>query len=74
MVRRDLFDLASGWPLFDQSPAPSDARLKQEVALIHPEAIVRSALDNYLRVDYGRLGLKLMTVQEWEARSGGVGL
>jgi outer membrane immunogenic protein len=44
--------------------------MAQEVALIHPDAIVRSALDNYLRVNYGRLGLKFMTLQEWEARSG----
>jgi hypothetical protein len=27
---------------------------------------VRSALDDYLRVDYGRLGLKLLTLAEWE--------
>jgi outer membrane immunogenic protein len=48
--------------------------MAQEVALIHPNAIVRGALDNYLRVDYGRLGLKLMTLQEWEARSRSVRL
>jgi len=41
--------------------------MAQEVALIHPDAVVRSALDNYLRVDYGRLGLKRMTFQEWKA-------
>ena len=45
--------------------------MAQEVALIHPEAVVRDALDDYLRVDYGRLGLKLMTLPEWEARSEG---
>ena len=45
--------------------------MAQEVALIHPDAIVRSALDNYLRVDYGHLGLKLMTLQEWETLSKG---
>jgi outer membrane immunogenic protein len=39
--------------------------MAQEVALIHPDAIVRSDLDDYLRVDYGRLGLKLMTLSEW---------
>jgi outer membrane immunogenic protein len=43
--------------------------MAQEVALIHPDAVVRSALDNYLRVDYGRLGLKLMTLPEWAARN-----
>jgi outer membrane immunogenic protein len=45
--------------------------MAQEVALIHPDAIVRGALDNYLRVDYSRLGLKLMTLPEWDARSKG---
>jgi outer membrane immunogenic protein len=42
--------------------------MAQEVALIHPDAIVRGGLDDYLRVDYGRLGLKLMTLPEWNAR------
>ena len=42
--------------------------MAQEVALIHPDAIVRSNLDDYLRVDYSRLGLKLMTLPEWDAR------
>jgi outer membrane immunogenic protein len=45
--------------------------MAQEVALIHPDAIVRARLDNYLRVDYSRLGLKLMTLPEWDARSKG---
>jgi len=45
--------------------------MAQEVALIHPEAIVRGVLDDYLRVDYGRLGLKLMTLPEWDARNKG---
>ena len=43
----------------------------QEVALIHPDAVVRGALDDYLHVDYGCLGLKLMTLPEWDARSEG---
>jgi hypothetical protein len=42
--------------------------MAQEVALVHPEAIVRSAFDKYLRVDYSRLGLKLMTWAEWQGR------
>jgi outer membrane immunogenic protein len=41
--------------------------MAQEVALLHPEAIVRDPLDKYLRVDYGRLGLKLMTMSEPDA-------
>jgi outer membrane immunogenic protein len=48
--------------------------MAQEVALLHPEAIVRDALDDYLRVDYGRLGLKLTTLREWDARSKGARL
>jgi opacity protein-like surface antigen len=43
--------------------------MAQEVALIHPEAIIRGVLDDYLRVDYGRLGLRLMTLPEWDAQS-----
>jgi hypothetical protein len=45
--------------------------MAQEVALIHPDAIVRDALDDYLRVDYGRLGLRLMTLPEWDAKNKG---
>ena len=36
--------------------------MAQEVALIRPDAIVRDRLDDYLRVDYARLGLKLMAL------------
>jgi len=45
--------------------------MAQEVALIRPDAVVRGALDDYLRVDYGRLGLRLMTLPQWEAVSKG---
>jgi hypothetical protein len=38
--------------------------MAQEVASIVPEAVARGA-DGYLRVDYGRLGLKLMTWEQW---------
>ena len=48
--------------------------MAQEVALIHPDAVVRGVLDKYLRVDYGRLGLKLMTLSEWDAKSKGEAL
>jgi len=48
--------------------------MAQEVALIHPEAIVRDALDDYLKVDYGRLGMKLMTLPEWDAKNKGASL
>jgi hypothetical protein len=43
--------------------------MAQEVALLYPDAVVRDAVDDYLRVNYGRLGLKLMTLSEWDARS-----
>jgi outer membrane immunogenic protein len=45
--------------------------MAQEVALLRPDAVVRDSLDDYLRVDYGRLGLKLMTWPQWEAVSKG---
>jgi outer membrane immunogenic protein len=45
--------------------------MAQEVALLHPDAIVRDVMDDYLRVDYGRLGLKLMSLSQWEAASKG---
>jgi len=45
--------------------------MAQEVALIRPDAVVRGGLDGYLRVDYSRLGMKLMTLPEWDARAKG---
>jgi outer membrane immunogenic protein len=45
--------------------------MAQEVALVHPEAIVRGELDDYLRVDYSRLGLRLMTLPDWDAKRKG---
>ncbi len=42
--------------------------MAQEVALIHPDAVVHG-LDGYLRVDYSRLGTHLMTLPEWEAQT-----
>jgi hypothetical protein len=45
--------------------------MAQEVALIRPDAIVRGGLDDYLRVDYSRLGLKLMMLPEWDAPAKG---
>jgi outer membrane immunogenic protein len=45
--------------------------MAQEVALVHPDAIVRGELDDYLRVDYSRLGLRLMTLSDWSAKRSG---
>jgi hypothetical protein len=38
--------------------------MAREVTEVAPEAVVRG-LDGYLRVDDGRLGLRLLTWQEW---------
>jgi Chaperone of endosialidase len=43
--------------------------MAQEVADIVPNAVLRGQ-DGYLRVDYGQLGLSLMTWDEWVARNG----
>jgi hypothetical protein len=43
--------------------------MAQEVAEVVPDAVVRGS-DGYLRVDYGRLGLKLMTWEEWVVSDG----
>jgi len=41
--------------------------MAQEAAFVHPDAVVQGS-DGYLRVDYGRLGLKMMTLPEWESK------
>jgi len=48
--------------------------MAQEVALIRPDAIVHDVRDDYLRVDYGRLGLRMITLPEWQAMSKGAAL
>jgi outer membrane immunogenic protein len=45
--------------------------MAQEVALVHPNAIVRGVLDDYLSVNYSRLGLRLMTLSDWNAKHSG---
>ena len=42
--------------------------MAQEVEKVMPEAVARGA-DGYLRVDYQRLGLRLMTWHEWTESS-----
>src|SRR5262249_31926183 len=44
--------------------------MAQEVSTTVPAAVMRGA-DGYLRVDYDRLGLELLTWKEWRARSAG---
>jgi hypothetical protein len=43
--------------------------MAQEVASVMPEAVVQGA-DGYLRVDYGKLGLRLWTWEEWSVLTG----
>ena len=40
--------------------------MAQEVTAVKPDAVSRGA-DGYLRVDYGRLGLRLQTWDQWTA-------
>jgi hypothetical protein len=47
--------------------------MAQEVAFVHPDAVVQGP-DGYLRVKYSRLGLKLMTLPEWDALTEGARL
>jgi hypothetical protein len=42
--------------------------MAQEVALIHPDAVIHG-FDGYLRVNYSRLGLQLLTFSQWDALS-----
>jgi len=42
--------------------------MAQEVANIVPTAVLRGN-DGYLRVDYGQLGMKLMTWDDWTERA-----
>jgi hypothetical protein len=44
--------------------------MAQEVALLHPDAVVHG-VDGYLRVNYSRLGMHLMTWPQWQAASEG---
>ena len=41
--------------------------MAQEVAEVDPQAVVRGS-DGYLRVYYDRLGIDLMTLDQWQAR------
>jgi hypothetical protein len=62
--------LASGVPLYRYRYLWSDTEfvgvMAQEVAEVVPEAVARGS-DGFLRVDYNRLGTRLMTFPEWSA-------
>jgi len=40
--------------------------MAQDLVQSHPEALLTDELGFY-RVDYTKLGLRMMTIQEWEA-------
>ncbi len=73
-LKRDvvlLGHLDNGLGLYRYRYKWSDQRyvgvMAQEVALIRPDAVVHG-VDEYLRVNYARLGLHLQTWEEWAAR------
>jgi hypothetical protein len=75
-LKRDIVKvgrLANGLPLYRYRYLWSDTEfvgvMAQEVALLMPEAVARGD-DGYLRVDYGRLGTRLMTLAAWSAMQG----
>jgi hypothetical protein len=41
----------------------------QEVKAVMPDAVFR-AKDGYLRVDYGKIGVKFQSYEQWEASGG----
>ena len=72
-LKRDIVELArldNGLGLYRYRYRWSDETyvgvMAQEVAEIVPDAVLLGA-DGYLRVDYSRLGLRLMTWDEWTA-------
>ena len=72
-LKRDITqvgELDSGINLYSYRYLWSDTTyvgvMAHEVAAVKPEAVLRGA-DGYLRVDYGRLGLRLQTWDEWTA-------
>jgi Chaperone of endosialidase len=72
-LKRDITqvgELDSGIGLYRYQYLWSDTTyvgvMAQEVAAVKPEAVLRGA-DGYLRVDYGRLGLRMQTWDEWVA-------
>lgn len=75
-LKRDIVDvghLGNGIGLYRYRYIWSDqvyvGVMAQEVAEIVPDAVVYGD-DGYLRVDYARLGLRLITWEEWVAGAG----
>jgi len=72
-LKRDIVrvgELDSGIPLYRYKYPGSETDfvgvMAQEVALLKPAAVVHGH-DGYLRVNYAKLGSRLMTWQEWQA-------
>jgi len=64
------------WPFSPSGKGPHAVYvgvMAQEVALVMPSAVVKGD-DGYLRVDYGKLGLPMRTVEEWQALTYGIQL
>ena len=75
-LKRDIAQvgrLANGLKLYRYRYLWSDTVyvgvMAQEVALLEPKAVMHGP-DGFLRVDYGRLGLRMMTWDEWLAHGG----
>lgn len=70
---RKVGQLANGLNLYRYRYLWSDkvyvGVMAQEVALLEPKAVMHGP-DGFLRVDYGRLGLRMMTWDEWLAHGG----
>ena len=63
--------LASGVGLYrfaykGSDPTPYVGVMAQEVRGVMPQAVSRGA-DGYLRVDYGRIGVRFQTLEQWRA-------
>jgi hypothetical protein len=78
-LKRDIIQVArldNGLALYRYRYKSSDqvyvGVMAQEVLLVRPDAVVRGA-DGYLRVNYGQLGIHLMTWDEWIASGGAKG-
>ncbi|MEX2127692.1 MAG: tail fiber domain-containing protein [Xanthobacteraceae bacterium] len=74
-LKRDVMEVgrrADGIALYRYRYLWSDAEyvgvMAHEAAAVVPEAVVRGS-DSYLRVDYGKLGMRLMTWDEWRGPS-----
>ncbi len=69
----ELGELSNGLRLYRYRYAWSDTIyvgvMAQQVLAVAPEVVTRGK-DGYLRVDYRRLGLKLLTWADWAARRG----